>query len=139
MAYEFPDEATLVKYLAMLREVLVEARFLSYEPNPRVAELLDAVENVPDLLARWPDMEEGIVVGQLEDYERKYLGGAGRFTKILRDGPRSNWQLRWKRNESVVGRGSARHDCDEVASRFARVGFETSGRIAQDVYLWGVL
>ena len=50
MKYSFPDEDTLGKYLAMLREVIVYARFRAYEHDKQMAELLDAVENVPDLL-----------------------------------------------------------------------------------------
>ena len=79
----------------MLREVLVDARFLSYKSDPQVAALLDAVENVPDLLCRWPDMNQGWVLGQLEDYQDTYLNGAPKYTRILRLGPRDDWQLRW--------------------------------------------
>jgi hypothetical protein len=95
--YEFPNEEMLVRYLAMLREILVDARFRAYERDPQVAELLDAVENVPDLLARWSDMDQSIVQGQLEDYERKYLAGVPKSSGILLNGPRSTWQVRWSR------------------------------------------
>jgi hypothetical protein len=94
MAYEFPDEDTLAKYLCMLREVLLAAR---YAEQPLVEQLMDAVENVPDLLARWPHMDEALVFGQLEDIERKYPDLAGRFTTILREGPPPSWQLKWNR------------------------------------------
>ena len=93
--YELPDEETLARYLAMLREVLLEARSRAYERDPQMAELLDAVENVPDLLARWGDMKTEIVEGQLADYEDKYLAGVPRYSGILRHGPRADWQLRW--------------------------------------------
>lgn len=95
--YEFPNEETLVRYLAMLREILVDARLRAYERDPQLAELLDAAENVPDLLARWSDMDTSIVEGQLEDYERQYLAGAPKYSGILRSGPRPNWQLRWSK------------------------------------------
>jgi hypothetical protein len=52
MKYTFPDEETLAKYLAMLRDVIVYARFRAYEHDQELADLLDAVENVPDLLCR---------------------------------------------------------------------------------------
>ncbi len=99
MAYAFPDEETLAKYLCMLREVLLAAR---YAEQPLVGELMDAVENVPDLIARGPDIDEALIYGQLEDIERKYPDLAGRFTTILRDGPRTSfgggWQLRRQRD-----------------------------------------
>src|SRR4051794_5329569 len=92
MAYEFPDTETLIRYLAVLREVLLEARLRAYSRDPQIAELLDAVENVPDLLARWSDMKTGIIEGQLESYERKYLDGNARYTGVLRHGPSPHWQ-----------------------------------------------
>jgi hypothetical protein len=93
--YEFPDVQTLVRYLAMLREVIVHARFRAYETDPEIARLVDEVENVPDLLGRWPDMREDFVIAGLRAFERKYLAGQDRFSKILIDGPAKNWQLRW--------------------------------------------
>ncbi len=93
--YDFPDEETLVRYLVMLREVIVYARLRAYETDPEIACLLDQVENVPDLLTRWPDMKEEIVIGGLWGFEKKYLAGHNRFSKILIDGPRDDWQLRW--------------------------------------------
>lgn len=93
----------MAKYLALLRAVLVEARYEAYGPCPRVAQLLDAVENVPDLLARWPDMEEELVVIDLRSYEKRYLDGAPRFTGILARGPHEGWQLRQKGRHPTAG------------------------------------
>jgi hypothetical protein len=94
MSYQLPDEETLIRYLAMLREVLVDARFRAYERDPQIAELLDAVENVPDLLVRFPEMDTAVVDGQLKDYERRYLNGSPKYSGTLRNGPRPDWQLR---------------------------------------------
>ena len=58
MRYQLPDEETLGKYMCMLRRVLVQARLRAYQSDPQIADLLDAVENVPDLLLRWDDMDE---------------------------------------------------------------------------------
>ena len=90
--YAFPDEATLIRYLAMLRDVLIDVRLRAYAHDPQAAELLDVAENVPDLLARWPDMKTDIVEADLARYEAKYLDGAPRYTGTLRDGTRTGWQ-----------------------------------------------
>ena len=103
MEHTFPDEETLVKYLALLREVILEARFRAYEHDGQAARLLDAVENVPDLLCRWPDMKESIVAGQLEEYEARYCGGAARFSGILKRGPRPGWQTVWRAEDENEG------------------------------------
>ena len=100
MKYNIPDEETLARYLAMLRDVLVDLRFRAYGQDPQAAELLNVVHNVPDLLARWPDMKQEWVIGGLEAYEKKYLGGEGRYSGVLRQGPQEGWQLKWKSGES---------------------------------------
>jgi hypothetical protein len=94
--YEFPDEETLARYLAMLRKVIVCARYRAYARDPQLAELLDAVENVPELLARYSEMDTAMVEGQLADYERKYLEGQPRYSAVLRDGPGPSWP-HWRR------------------------------------------
>lgn len=48
--YELPDEETLARCLAMLRAVIVCARFRAYAWDPQLEELLDAVENVPEYM-----------------------------------------------------------------------------------------
>ena len=60
----------------------------------RMDGLLDAVENVPNLLTRWSEMDTSIVEDQLEDYENKYLEGEPRYSGILRHGPDLTWQLK---------------------------------------------
>ena len=96
MKYELPDEETLAKYLAMLNDVLVAARFRAYQFDVQTAELLDAVHNVPDLLCRWPDTDESWVLTDLKRYEEKYCEAAPRFTNTLLNGPREGWQLKWE-------------------------------------------
>src|SRR5438045_1794975 len=99
MSYIYPDEETLARYLCLLSKVLIRARHRAYEKDKQMAELLDAVHNVPDLLARWPDMKEEWVLSDLEKYEAKYCGGNSPFSSILKDGVDSNWQLTWKDKE----------------------------------------
>jgi hypothetical protein len=78
-------------------EVLIHARALAWSkaPHDQIADLMDAVENIPDLLCRWPDMKEDRVIRDLVAYEHKYCDGEPWFTRILREGPREGWQLRW--------------------------------------------
>ena len=94
MKYVLPDEDTLAKYLAMLRAVLVQARLKAYSTDSQIAQLLDAVENVPDLLCRWPDMKEQIILEDLKSYEKKYLNGNEYFSGIIKNGAPENWQLK---------------------------------------------
>lgn len=96
MSYNFPNEETLVRYLALLSKVLVLARHSAYESDKKTAQLLDAVHNVPDLLCRWQDMNESYVLGDLEAYEAKYCGGSHPFSDILKHGANPDWQLVWK-------------------------------------------
>lgn len=99
MTYSYPDEETLARYLCLLSKVLIHARRRAYETDKQMAELLDAVHNVPDLLARWPEMKEEWVLSGLEKYEAKYCGGKEPFSGVLKGGAEPHWQLRWGSNE----------------------------------------
>ena len=48
-----------------------------------MAQLLDAVHNVPDLLCRWQEMNESYVLADLEAYEAQYCGDDQPFSDIL--------------------------------------------------------
>jgi hypothetical protein len=113
MPNQFPDAETLAKYQALLMEVLIHTRAPAWseKPHSQIAELMDAVHNIPDLLCRWPDMDEEFVLKDLLSYEQKYCRGQPEVTRILRDGPREGWQLRWtmprplERFEASAGNG----------------------------------
>lgn len=92
--YEFPPADKLVRYLALLFRVLIRARSEAHQTVPATARLLDAVHNIPDLLARWPDMHEDWIIEDLERYEEAALNGNPAYSQILKDGPPPNWQLR---------------------------------------------
>lgn len=96
MRYNFPDEETLVKYLALIEKIIVLARSSAYESDPKMALRLDAIHNVPDLLCRWQDMNESYVLSELEEYEAKYCEGNHPFSEILIYGASPDWQLVWK-------------------------------------------
>jgi hypothetical protein len=107
MGYNFPDEETLVRYLALLSKVLILARHNAYESDKKMAQLLDAIHNVPDLLCRWQDMNEAYVLADLEAYEAKYCGNGHPFSEILRHGVNSDWQLVWKdKDKNTKGEGA---------------------------------
>ncbi len=89
-----PDDITMNRYLALLREVILDTRAQAYHTQPQIAALMHAVEKVPDLLCEWPESKED-VLQSLESYEKRYLAGNDRYTRILRSGPRDDWQLRW--------------------------------------------
>jgi len=55
---------------------------------------------VPDLLTRWSDCNRDIIIGQLEDYEKKYGISSERYSDILKKGPSQDWQLKWNKNEN---------------------------------------
>jgi len=74
----------------MLRNVLVDARFRAYEHDAQSAALLDAVENVPDLLTRWSECNEAWVIGALQEYERRFNVSGERYSQILIGAPSEN-------------------------------------------------
>lgn len=59
----------------------VAGRLLGYEgsasglsagKSAQLADLMDAVHNIPDLASRWDECDEALLVGMLEDYDRKW-------------------------------------------------------------------
>jgi hypothetical protein len=83
---DFPDDETLVRYLAVLEDVLVDARFRTYSSDLQVAALLDAVHNLPNLLTRWSEAKPEYILSDLQEYEKTYLGRDPRYTRTLREG-----------------------------------------------------
>jgi len=94
--YTFPDEETLARYLCLLSKVLILARQSAYHKDEQMADLLDAIHNVPDLLARWQDVKEEWILSDLEKYEEKYCDGNNIFSSILKNGVETHWQLKWE-------------------------------------------
>jgi hypothetical protein len=102
MERHLADDATLVRFLALLSRVLVDARFRAYQTDPQLADLLDAIHSIPDLLTRWNDARPEWIVAELERYERQF-GLLGRpYTSIIENGPPSTWQQRWLPPQSDV-------------------------------------
>lgn len=94
MAYELPPPDVLANYMHLLRSVLLEARFRTYGADPQLARLLDAVENLPDLLMRWSDLDEQIIAEDLAAAEAAHPEWGRKFSRILEEGAPAGWQLR---------------------------------------------
>lgn len=80
MVRPIPEEK-LRACLAVLYRACIDARRLGYEgqrtglPPLRaelLADLMDAVHNIPQLLLRWPDVDESLLRGVLSDFDRKW-------------------------------------------------------------------
>lgn len=92
-----PDEATLAKYMHLMQEVLLAIRG---SPDREAADLAYAIHNLPDLLMRWPDLNEKAQAGAMRRFESLHPRWAGHFTGILEGGAPAGWQLKWtKRTE----------------------------------------
>jgi len=67
--------------LAVLSRAAIEARMLGYEGaeaglsarrSAQLADLMDAIHNIPELLARWEECNEALLVGMLRDYDLRW-------------------------------------------------------------------
>ena len=103
MKYTFPDEETLVKYLALLSKVIILARRSAFSSDKQMAQLLDAVHTIPDLLCRWQDVNETWILEDLERYEARYCRGNDPFSGIIKRGPAPGWQLIWRSPKDSTG------------------------------------
>jgi hypothetical protein len=78
----FPiPEPKLRACLAVLHSACIRARLLGYEgqtaglPPDRaelLADLMDAVHNLPDLITRWPSCDELLLRGMLQSFDDKW-------------------------------------------------------------------
>lgn len=80
------------RYVALLAEVLADAKAKAYYVEPELAALLSAVDQLPELL-RDRSTHDSDLMDLLLAYEAKHLGGAPKYTRILREGPREDGQL----------------------------------------------
>ena len=77
----FAPEASMRACLAVLGRATVAGRLLGYEGSTtglpaerraQLVDLMDAVHNIPDLVGRWENCDESLLVGMLSDYDRKW-------------------------------------------------------------------
>ena len=89
-----PDEATLAKYMHLMQAALLAIRA---SPDREAADLAYAIHNLPDLLMRWPELDEKEQAGAMRRFEAQHPRWAGHFTGILKGGAPTRWQLKWTR------------------------------------------
>ena len=77
----FADERSMRAGLTVLARATVTARMMGYEgssgglpakQSEQLADLMDAVHNIPDLLGRWEACDESLLVSMLRDYDEKW-------------------------------------------------------------------
>jgi hypothetical protein len=74
-------QSNLRACLAVLYSACIRARLLGYEGqvdglvahrSTLLADLMDAVHNIPELVLRWPDYDQSLLRGILEDFDQKW-------------------------------------------------------------------
>ena len=92
----FPDEETLVTYLAVLRMAILIARDADAGAHggklTLIGKLMDAVENLPELLTRWDKADASLIYEFLEGFETEFPELRGRLTSIIIEGPPPSWR-----------------------------------------------
>jgi len=74
----------LENYLALLSGVILDCRALAREEKnlKQIWAMLDAVHNIPALLAQWERCDENYLLENLRDYEKKWRNTpSGKFFK----------------------------------------------------------
>ncbi|MGD0901136.1 MAG: hypothetical protein ABR915_25180 [Thermoguttaceae bacterium] len=72
MALGPPDE--LERYLEFIYRVMLTARVMGWQAAPaeQIADLMDAVHNLPVLLRRWDDFDKGLFREHVAEYDKKW-------------------------------------------------------------------
>jgi hypothetical protein len=74
-------ESDLRACLAVLYRACIHARLLGYEGERNglsvdksrlLADLMDAVHNIPDLITRWPSRNQDLLRGMLADFDARW-------------------------------------------------------------------
>jgi hypothetical protein len=75
------DETAMRAGLAVLRDAILTARTLGFDGSSgglpalrsaQLADLMDAVDNIPDLLTRWDTCDESLLISMLKDYDGRW-------------------------------------------------------------------
>lgn len=88
----FANDAAMRAGLAVLERATVAARLLGYEgsasglspeKSAQLADLMDAVHNIPYLLCNWERCDESLLLSMLKDYDIKWTSLlADEYTRI---------------------------------------------------------
>lgn len=74
-----PNQEVIMKYLIVLRQSILHARVLAWEKksHEEIADLLDAIHNVPEMLTQWESCDEKFLTQQIESYDKKWAKKEG--------------------------------------------------------------
>jgi hypothetical protein len=75
-----PPERELQACLRVLTWAILKARAWAWQkqvPVEQLADLMDAVHNIPGLLGKWESCNQGLLLAMLEDFERKWASSGG--------------------------------------------------------------
>jgi hypothetical protein len=94
MALDLPEGEVLRRYMYLLTRSIVTCRARLYGVDDPAAALLDAVENIPELVLRWHDAKEDIIREDLTRIEAANPEWKSKFTGVLDGNIPDNWP--WK-------------------------------------------
>ena len=72
-----PPESELRACLEVLRRAILNARSWAWKKKvdpAQLADLMDAIHNIPDMLQRWESCDRELMLEMLSDYETKWSG-----------------------------------------------------------------
>lgn len=75
-----PPEREFQACLRVLTCAILRARMWGWQkevPAAELADLMDAVHNIPGLLHNWESCDPGLLLAMLEDFERKWASSGG--------------------------------------------------------------
>ena len=93
----FAHESAMRAALAVLHRAILAARMLGYEgsshglsaeKSSQLADLMDAVHNIPHLLTTWETCDESLLVSMLKTYDEKWGAAlAKEYARVLASRP----------------------------------------------------
>jgi hypothetical protein len=75
-----PPERELQACLRVLTCSILSARIWGWQkevPAEELADLMDAIHNIPELLLHWESCDQELLLAMLEDFERKWASSGG--------------------------------------------------------------
>jgi len=97
MAVDLPRDDVLRRYMYLLSRAIVTCRARLYGIDDHAAALLDAVENIPELVLRWRDADENIIREDLTSVEAANPEWKSKFTGVLDGNIPDDWPWQSRR------------------------------------------